>query len=271
MEERQAYAMQRYFVAREEMEESRVRLTGDDAHHLSKVMRAEPGDEIIVSNGMDREVLAKVALISRDAVEAEVVRELTMDKEAAAEVWIAQSLPKGDKLETVIQKCTELGAARFIPFLSERTIVQYDARKEAKRLERWGKIAKEAAEQAHRNRVPAVDAPVSWKELMKLLPEADLALICYELESGLGLRALLAKHVGSGASGAVTGNGAAGGRRTRVLVLVGPEGGFSQREVDEALASGCHSVSLGRRILRTETAAMAALTCIMYESGEMGG
>ena len=103
------------------------------------------------------------------------------DKEAAVEVWIAQSLPKGDKLETVIQKCTELGADRFIPFASERTVVQYDDKKEGKRLERWRKIAKEAAEQAHRNRVPVIEQPLSWKQLLKLISEADLALICYEI------------------------------------------------------------------------------------------
>jgi 16S rRNA (uracil1498-N3)-methyltransferase len=259
--------MQRYFVPPEQLDGQQVRLTGDDAHHLSKVMRAEPGDEIIVSNGQDREVLARIALVDRGLVEAEVVQELPMDREAGVEVWIAQSLPKGDKLETVIQKCTELGAARFIPFLSERTIVQYDEKKEVKRLERWGKIAKEAAEQAHRNRVPSIESPMSWKQLMKLVPEADLALLCYELESGLSLRPLLVRHAEAAKDEAVSGSS----RRLRVLVLVGPEGGFTEREASESVEAGCHSVSLGKRILRTETAAMTALTCILYETGEMGG
>jgi 16S rRNA (uracil1498-N3)-methyltransferase len=254
--------MQRYFVPPEQLEGNLARLTGDDAHHLMKVMRAEPGEEIIISNGLDREVLARVSDIGKGLVEAEVVRELPMDKEAAVEVWIAQSLPKGDKLETVIQKCTELGADRFIPFLSKRTVVQYDDKKEAKRVERWSKIAKEAAEQAHRNRVPAVETPVSWKRLLELVKETDLALFCYELESGLTLRERLAEQLSSPA---------VDGRRPRILVLVGPEGGFTEQEALEAEAAGCRSISLGKRILRTETAAMAALACIMYESGEMGG
>lgn len=254
--------MQRYFVPREQMEAEQVRLTGDDAHHLVKVMRAEPGDEIICSNGIDREVLARVASIDRNEVIARVVNELAMESEAAVEVWVAQSLPKGDKLETVIQKCTELGAARFLPFISERTVVAYDAKKETKRLERWSKIIKEAAEQAHRNKVPDIDTPLTWKQLLKLLPEADLSLICYEKESGLSLRPLLAQLAADASKAASP---------KRVLVMVGPEGGFTEREVQEAIAAGCHSVSLGRRILRTETAAMAALTCIMYETGEMGG
>lgn len=253
--------MQRYFVTPEELREETVRITGDDAHHLVKVMRAEPGEEIICSNGLNREVLARITAADRNLVEAQVVEELPMDREAGVEVWIAQSLPKGDKLETVIQKCTELGAARFIPFVSERTVVQYDEKKEGKRLDRWRKIAKEAAEQAHRNRIPDIGQPVSWKQLVQLLPEADLSLICYEKESGLSFRPMLAEQRAKPADG----------RRHRILILVGPEGGFTGKEVAEAVQAGAHSVSLGKRILRTETAAMAALGCILYEYGEMGG
>lgn len=254
--------MQRYFVPPENMEGFSVRVDGDDAHHLVKVMRAEPGQEIICSNGLNREVLARISRVEKHQVEAVVVRELPMDREAGVEVWIAQSLPKGDKLETVIQKCTELGADRFIPFVSERTVVQYDEKKEGKRLDRWRKIAKEAAEQAHRNRVPEIGQPCSWKQLMKLAQEADLALICYEKESGLSLQPLLEAQAGAPRED---------GARSRILVLVGPEGGFSEREAAEAVEAGCRSVSLGKRILRTETAAMAALTCVLYEYGEMGG
>src|SRR5690606_18408754 len=108
------------------------------------------------------------------------------------QVTIAQSLPKGDKFETVLQKGTELGAARFIPFASERTVVQYDSRKEAKRLERWRKIVKEAAEQAHRNRVPVIEAPVDWKHILQQSEQYDLAMLCYEQVGGsAGLRPLL--------------------------------------------------------------------------------
>lgn len=253
--------MQRYFIAAEQFHEGFVTIDGGDAHHLIRVMRAGSGDEIICSNGLDREVLAKVARIGKSSVEAEIVRELPLDHEPAVEVWIAQSLPKGDKLETVIQKCTELGAARFVPFVSERTVVQYDARKEAKRLERWQKIAKEAAEQAHRNRVPQVDSPISWKQLVEQVRGWDLALFCYEKESGPTLRPLLASTFAS----------AGAGRALRIMVIVGPEGGFTEKEAAEAVAAGCHAVSLGKRILRTETAAMAALTCILYEANEMGG
>lgn len=257
--------MQRYFVEPECMSEGTVRLVREDAHHLIRVMRCGPGDEFICSDGRSREVLARVVRVEKETVHAEVVRELPMDREPAVEVWIAQSLPKGDKLETVIQKCTELGAARFIPFVSERTIVQYDEKKESKRLERWRKIAKEAAEQSHRNRVPLVESPWTWPRLMEEVATGGLSIFCYEQEDGSDLRSILDEAFGRMGENKRTASD------KRVLVIVGPEGGFSQREAGEAVRAGCRSASLGKRILRTETAAMAALTCILYHTGEMGG
>jgi 16S rRNA (uracil1498-N3)-methyltransferase len=254
--------MQRYFIPSEQFLETSVTLRGGDAHHIIRVMRAQVGDQIICSNGLNREALVAITNMDKETVEAAVVEERAMTNETAVEVWIAQSLPKGDKLETIIQKCTEIGAARIIPFVSERTIVQYDDKKEAKRLERWAKIAKEAAEQAHRSRVPDVSGPQSWKQILQLISQVEIALICYEKESGLQLKQLLVRAFANHGSAPALG---------KVLLLIGPEGGFTPKEVAEAEAAGSHSISLGKRILRTETAAMVALTCVLYESGEMGG
>ncbi|WNQ14213.1 16S rRNA (uracil(1498)-N(3))-methyltransferase [Paenibacillus aurantius] len=253
--------MQRYFVPPEQFGPESVRITGDDAHHLLRVMRGQPGDKVICSNGSDRVVLAELQELGKTEAQALIVEELPFAGEPAIEVWVAQSLPKGDKLETVIQKGTEIGAAKFLPFLSERTVVQYDAKKEAKKLERWQKIAKEAAEQAHRSRVPVVDGTRTWKELLKAAAEADLALICYEKENGLQLKQALAGKLGQPAEGK---------KALRVLFAIGPEGGFAEQEVEQAEEAGFRSVGLGARILRTETAAMVALACLFYESGEMG-
>ncbi|KIL38286.1 16S rRNA methyltransferase [Gordoniibacillus kamchatkensis] len=300
--------MQRYFVASEQWVGSDVTIAGDDAHHLLRVMRAEVGDVVIASDGQGREAKVELVALDKSAARGTVREWLPLEAEPAVDVWIGQSLPKGDKMETVIQKGTELGAARFVPFLSERTVVQYDAKKEAKRAERWHKIAKEAAEQAHRNRIPAVDGVRTWKELLQLVREADAAWLCYEKEGGYGLKDALqawkaeaaaaasrggaAKAAtgggdapeaasggsGSGVSAAVpnaSARGAAGpseaGAKPKLLLLVGPEGGFSEKEALEAEAAGCRPVGLGKRILRTETAAMVGLACILYETGEMGG
>lgn len=257
--------MQRYFIPPERFGDVNVTITGDDAHHLIRVMRAQAGDRIICSDGRDREAIVAITQAGKDIVEAEIVERLPLASEPAVQVWIAQSLPKGDKMETVIQKGTEIGASRVIPFVSERTIVQYDERKESKRLERWQKIAKEAAEQAHRNRIPAIAPACSWKQLLALTKEADLALICYEKEGQLQLRELLRNAFSREAA-----QEEAQQVRT-VMLIVGPEGGFSEKEIAEAELAGCKTVSLGKRILRTETAAMVGLACILYESGEMGG
>ena len=147
--------MQRYFVSAEQLTEHSVVILGDDARHIGKVMRGKPGDKLIVSDGQSREALVEIESIEAGQVTANIVESLKMNHEARIRVTVAQSLPKGDKMETVIQRCTEIGAVAFVPFLSERTIVQYDAKKEGKRLERWRKIAKEAAEQSHRNRIPS--------------------------------------------------------------------------------------------------------------------
>ncbi|WP_240416943.1 16S rRNA (uracil(1498)-N(3))-methyltransferase [Paenibacillus periandrae] len=257
--------MQRYFIAPEQFTEAAVTISGDDAHHLVRVMRAKEGEQVIVSDGESREALVRIRELDKDQVTADIVELLSMNHEANVEVWIAQSLPKGDKMETVIQKGTEIGAARFIPFISERTVVQLDAKKEGKRVERWQKIAKEAAEQAHRNRVPVVDIPLTWKALLQQAGLADAAWICYEKENGLQLRQQIQAAL---ASRQVTDTST---DKIKLMLIVGPEGGFSEREVEAAEAAGCRSISLGKRILRTETAAMVGLTCILYESGEMGG
>jgi 16S rRNA (uracil1498-N3)-methyltransferase len=250
--------MQRYFIPKVDFLERIAYIRGDDAHHLMRVMRASPGDTVIVTDGADREAIAEVAEADKESVRLHILEERPMSGEPRAQVWIAQSLPKGDKLETVIQKGTEIGAARFLPFVSARTVVQYDARKEAKRLERWRKIAKEAAEQAHRSRIPDVEEPRSWKQLLTLVPDCALALFCYELEGGAQLKdALKAARIGEEVP------------RRPILVIIGPEGGFTEAEASEAEEIGCKSIGLGKRILRTETASLVALSCVMYETGEM--
>ncbi|KGE18185.1 RsmE family RNA methyltransferase [Paenibacillus wynnii] len=253
--------MQRYFVTPEQFSGDTVRIDGEDARHIAKVMRGKVGDKLIVSDGVSREALVEIALIEIGEVTATVLESLNMTQEASLKITVAQSLPKGDKMETVIQKCTEIGVVAFVPFLSERTIVQYDERKESKRLERWRKISKEAAEQAHRNRVPEVHPSLSWKKLLQSFGEYGAVYFCYEKEEGLQLRSAVAPWVSSLTADA----------SHSVLVVVGPEGGFSVDECHEAEKEGAISVGLGRRILRCETAGMVAAACILYESGEMGG
>lgn len=253
--------MQRYFVQQGQFKEDTVDITGEDARHISKVMRGKPGDKFIVSDGHIREALVEIDVIEQGLITTHVVEFLAMTHEADVKVTVAQSLPKGDKMETVIQKCTEIGAVSFVPFLSERTIVQYDAKKEEKRLERWRKIAKEAAEQSHRNIIPEMVSPLTWKQLLNTFAQYDAVYFCYEKEHGLQLRDAVKPFVEARDAGT----------HSKVLLIVGPEGGFSEEECCKAEEAGATSIGLGRRILRCETAGMVALSCILYESGEMGG
>jgi 16S rRNA (uracil1498-N3)-methyltransferase len=255
--------MQRYFVAPEQMTADAVLLTGEDARHLGSVMRGKPGEPFIACDGKGRDVLANITSVDKGAIRADIVRALPGSAEMSWRVTVAQSLPKGDKLDTVIQKGTEAGAYAFQPFLSRRTVVQYDDRKEAKRLDRWRKIAKEAAEQSHRSRIPEIHPVCGWKSLLRQFVTYDIVLFCYEEEgrTGEGLRRTLAGFRNRTAKAGAPG----------VLLVVGPEGGFAPEEAEEAKTAGAVWIGLGKRILRTETAALYALACLAYEAGEMGG
>jgi len=255
--------LQRYFVPAEQWQDDGVTITGDDAHHVMNVMRGRIGDRFLCCAPDGRTAVVEVAAAMKGIVEAKILEWIEESREPGIDIYIAQSLPKGDKMETVIQRCTEIGAAGFIPFVSARTIVQYDDKKEAKRLERWHKIAKEAAEQAHRDLVPHIDRIVSWKELLQRFDEADLVLLCYEQEVDNGLGQVLRQwreQADRSASG-----------KQRIWVIIGPEGGFTEQEAEQAQSAGASRVHVGPRILRTETAALVALTCVLYEYGEMGG
>lgn len=247
--------MQRYFVQPDAVQDGQVAITGDDVKHIVRVMRMEVGEEVIVCDGLGHAFRVELTELGDGMVHGRIVEELTQSPEARVKVTLAQGLPKGDKMELIVQKGTEVGIARFLPVDMARCIVQYDAKKEQKRRERWQKIAKEAAEQAHRNLVPSIGEPMSYKQLMSSLDGFDLVVVPYEGEKARGLREVLAAHP----------------EAEHICVLIGPEGGIADSEIEIALARGAHPVTLGPRILRTETAGLVAATCIYYHFGEMGG
>jgi len=229
-------------------------------------MRMKPGDRIMVSDGEGREAEAALTAVGPSEAEAELVGGWRSGGEPLWAITVAQGLPKGDKMELVIQKGTEIGAAAFVPFESERAVVQYDERKELKRLERWRTIAKEAAEQAHRSVIPDIRPVMAWRELLAAVPDYDAAFLCYEKEGGspsAGLRTAIRAYLEE--------RGDASAAGLKLLLIVGPEGGIADREAREAEAAGARLTGLGRRILRTETAALVGTACLLYEAGEMGG
>ncbi len=240
--------MQRYFVKPEQMSNHTVAIEGDDVAHITRVMRMRKGDQIICSNGQGRDVLAEIDSVQGQMVLAKILEELPADRELPVHVTIAQSLPKGEKMDWIVQKSTELGARCIIPFISARTVVQWDASKISKRLHRWRRIAKEAAEQSQRSILPIIETPVDWSQLIAKSREMNLVMIAYEGEGTTPLNKVLPACQPGG----------------NILLVIGPEGGFEPEEVEIAMASGMKAVSLGRRILRTETASLYGLAAISY-------
>lgn len=261
--------MQRYFVLPSQITDRQITITGEDVHHISKVMRFQPGDQVICSDGLGQDVIAIIQSIDKAQVNLEITAKMETNREPKVSVWLAQSIPKADKMDWILQKGTEIGASRFLPFSSERTIVQLDGKKESKRLERWQKIVKEAAEQAHRSVLPEVAGILTWKQLLAVVPDVDIALLAYEAEEGKAMGDIMEQWKRDKGDSFI--RESSNRQPIRILVAIGPEGGFSEKEVAAAVSAGFVSVGLGKRILRTETAGMVALTALLYTFGEMGG
>jgi 16S rRNA (uracil1498-N3)-methyltransferase len=228
-----------------------VALGGDDARKLLVVLRKRSGDAIEVCDSSGRAYAAALRVDGERAF-ARLDAEIAGVRPPSLELVLAQGVPKGAKMDYVIEKATELGVARVVPFVSERT--QGSSGERAGKVERWRRVAKAAAQQCGRRDVPEVEAPLSWDELCGRLAEVDRALVPWELAPGEPLRDRLPAAL-------------AGARS--VLVAIGPEGGLSHAEVDRAVAAGALTVSLGSRILRTETAGLVACAAVLYASGDL--
>lgn len=244
--------MQRYFVENEHLSETSFKIVGEDVKHISKVMRMSEGDQIICINQSTQAALCKISSISIEQIQGEVIEFLQLNTELPVKVTVAQGLPKGDKLDLIVQKGTELGADRFIPFQAARSIVKWDDKKGEKKIERLRKIAKEAAEQSYRMVVPDVISHLSFQQLLKESANYDVKIVAFEETAKAGeikqLHSTL-NNVESGAS---------------ILVLIGPEGGLTKEEVSQLQKVGFITCGFGPRILRTETAAMYFLAAVSY-------
>jgi len=217
-------------------------ITGSDVHYLKDVLRIKPGDEIEILDGNGTIYSATINNIQKDKIKLDIIRSSKSETEPAVGITLAQSLPKAKKMDFIIQKCTELGVAEIIPVITERSISK------GEKTARWQKIAIEAAEQSGRASIPKVASLIDFKSLLKKAKEFDLALIPWEMEKTNRLKTILQKS-----------------SFRNIIMLIGPEGGFSSQEVAEAKAAGFIPISLGKRILRAETAGMAMLSMMMYE------
>ena len=242
--------MVRFFVEPEELQPEFLVLTGENAQH-AKVLRLKNGEQVLVCDGQGSECVCTVSDVSPGQVGLVVNKRQESETEARVRVSVYMAFPKADKLEHVIQKATELGAYEIVAFPSSRCISKPDEKSLQKKLERWQKIAASASEQSGRGRIPQVLTVGSYKEALLRASKADKALLFYENEQATTLRMALSDSP-----------------YETVSLLTGPEGGLEEREVREALEAGLQVCTLGKRILRCETAPLCALSAVMYDSGE---
>lgn len=242
--------MARFFVDTEELNREKPVLVDENAAH-ARVLRLNPGEEVLLCDGKGMECLCTVESVSAGSVFLKVLERRAASSEASVRVSVYMAFPKGDKLEYVIQKATELGAYEIVAFPTARCVSKPDEKSLKKKLERWQKIAASAAEQSGRGIVPDVLVLGSYAAALKRAGEADMRLFFYENEHAATLRMALES-----------------GSFQTVSLLTGPEGGLEEREVEQAREAGFRICTLGKRILRCETAPICALSAVMYASGE---
>lgn len=242
--------MTRFFVMPDDMMPDFMVLTGENAAH-AKVLRLKCGEEVLVCDGQGRECLCAVSDVSDGQIGLVVKSQQVSESEPVARVSVYMAFPKGDKLEHVIQKATELGAFEIVAFPSARCVSRPDEKSLKKKLERWQKIAQSAAEQSGRGRIPQVIVMGSYTQALERAAKADKAILFYENEQATTLRMSLSA-----------------GQYQSISLLTGPEGGLETAEVEKARCAGLEICTLGKRILRCETAPLCALSAVMYHVGE---
>lgn len=242
--------MYQFFVEPCQIQGNRITITGSDVNHIKNVLRMKPGEEIAVSNGSDGKEY-RCGILSLE--EEEIVCELRFIKEDGLElpsrIYLFQGLPKADKMELIIQKAVELGAYEIIPVAAKRCVVKLNEKKEASKLTRWQEIAKAAAKQSKRGIIPRVQKVMSFSEAVAYSRDIQVKMIPYELAEGMEKTKEIIEGIRPGQD---------------IAVFIGPEGGFDPEEIALAMKNEVAPVTLGRHILRTETAGMAVLSILMY-------
>ncbi len=253
--------MYHFFVDKQNIDtvNNRVIIEGGDVNHIRNVLRMRPGEEISVGvTGEDNEYRCAIAEISEDSIVCDLLFIKEAGVESPAEIVLYQGIPKADKMEMIIQKCVELGAFRIVPLACSRSVVKLDAKKESSKIARWQAISEAAAKQSKRNVIPEISSVMSMKEAIAEAKNLDIAIIPYELAEGMKE----ASEVFARISKLKEEN--LGNTKPKIALFIGPEGGFTPEEVELAKTAGVRPISLGKRILRTETAGLAVISWIDF-------
>lgn len=249
--------MPKFFVKDNQVKENIVCIVGTDVNHIANVLRLKVDDEIQVCNedkGLNYNT--KIVEINREFVKCNILEIREAKSEANIHINILQGLPKAEKMELIIQKCTELGVKEITPVEMERCIVKLDGKAESKKQERWQKIAEVAAKQSGRDKIPNINNVINIKNVCYNLASYDIVLVPYENEKNVTLKEVLNKLPK---------------KDLKIAIIIGPEGGFEEKEIKMLAENNCKIVTLGNRILRTETVAIAMTSVILYELADFGG
>lgn len=241
--------MQHFFVSPEQVKEEKIYVEGTDVNHMKNVLRMKIGEELTVNDGEGYQYLCAVETYEADMAVLKILKRTKDESELTSKIYLFQGLPKQDKMELIVQKAVELGVYQVIPVSTKRAVVKLDAKKAKKKVERWQQIAVSAAKQAGRGIIPAVGEVCSYAQALKMAGELDVILIPYELAEGMKETKKIISDIKPGQS---------------VGIFIGPEGGFEEEEVERAVEAGAKPVTLGKRILRTETAGLTILSVLMF-------
>ena len=247
--------MPKFFVTQKQINENNIKIIGQDVRHIKNVLRKAVGDEIIICDNTDeKDYLCRIDAIEKEIINCKIIKKLEEHNESNIQVTIFQGLPKFDKMELIIQKSVELGVYDIVPTEMKRCIVKLQEKDKEKKTQRWNKIAEVAAKQCGRSRIPKIQPIIKLKEIQDLIKKYDIFLIANENEQDTSLRQILEKLKIENKN-----------ENLKVGILIGPEGGIANEEIESLKDYGALTISLGKRILRTETVALNVLSIIMYE------
>ena len=247
--------MHKFFVESCNINDDGIVIVGQDVKHIKNVLRMTKNDVVIACDNQGMEYNCSIKEINNDNVVLTLISKNISQNEPKTKVTLYQGIPKGEKMEFIIQKAVELGINSIIPVTTTRTVVKINKESEQKKIARWNRIAMEASKQSGRDYIPEVKKPIFFEDIQKFSSGNSINIIPYEKECKKGLKDLFSCYNINSIN--------------TINILIGPEGGFSEEEIEKAKFLGFDSISLGRRILRTETAAITTLSIIMYEMGEL--
>ena len=251
--------MHKFFTPKELINGDLAKIIGDDVKHIYKVLRITQGEKVTLNNCEGVEYIAKVISVTKQEVLLEVLEKLDVNNESDIKIYLFQGLPKSQKMDLIVQKGTELGVTEFIPTITHRVDVKLKG--EFKKLDRLNRIALEAAKQSKRSIIPKVSEPIEFEDMIEKINSLDLVLVPYENAENFGIKKLVNNLEKNGSVEKIKSVG----------IFVGPEGGIEEDEIEKLKENGAHIITLGKRILRTETAGFVATSLIQYELSDLGG